>query len=241
MRHLLTAAALASLAGASLLSGPALASDLPSNKAPPPPVFTAVPIAFSWTGFYGGIEGGGEFARTRGDLNVAAAGATPYSTRTNSGLLGGVVGYNHQIGALVLGVEANGDGILGGQRTTLVNNAFNVKTSSSYDADVRARVGFAIDRAMFFAAGGVAFGNVNTAYSGATLAAPATFDSQRVGWTAGGGVDYAFTNNIIGRAEYRFTDLGSSSFTNAASGVVDKTKNQSNAALLGIMYKFGNP
>jgi outer membrane immunogenic protein len=240
MRKLLNAAALAGLAGASLLSGPALASDLPSNKEPPPPVFTAVPVAFSWSGFYGGIEGGGEFARTHGDLNVAAAGATPYSTRSNGGLAGGVVGYNQQIGSLVLGVEANADGILGGSRTDLVNGV-NVKTSSTYDADVRGRVGFALDRALLFAAGGVAFGNLNTAYSGGGLAAPATFDSQRVGWTAGGGIDYAFTNNIVGRAEYRFTDLGSANFTNAASGVVDKTKGQSNAALLGIMYKFGNP
>jgi outer membrane immunogenic protein len=236
MRNLILSAA--ALAG---LTGHALASDLPSTKSPPPPVFTAAPIAFTWTGFYGGIEGGGGFANTRGALNVKGAGATPYTARTNSGLLGGVVGYNQQFGSFVLGVEGNADGVFGGRRTTLVNNAYNVRESSAYDADVRGRVGYAIDRALLFAAGGVAFGNFNTAYSGATLAAPAIFNSQRVGWTVGGGMDYAFTNNIVGRAEYRFTDLGSANFTNAASGVADKTKYQSNAALLGIMYKFGNP
>lgn len=240
MRKSLTiAAALAGLTGTSILSGAALASDLPSNKAPPAPIFTAAPIAFSWTGFYGGIEGGGDFADTRGALKVNAAGATPYMARSNSGLLGGVVGYNQQFGALVLGVEANGDGILGGRRTTLVNNADKVTSSSTYDADVRGRVGYAIDRALLFAAGGVAFGNMNTSISGANLPAMATFNSGRVGWTAGGGVDYAFTDHIVGRAEYRFTDFGPRSFTNAATGVSDKTRGQSNAALLGIMYKFG--
>ncbi len=236
-KFLLSAAALAGL------TGQALASDLPSNKAPPAPVFTEAPIAFSWTGFYGGLEGGGDFARTHGQFGVNGGAATPYNVRSNGGMLGGLVGYNRQIGSLVLGVEGNVDGILGGKRTIkatdALGNPYGVSTQSTYDGDVRGRVGYAIDRALLFAAGGVAFGNINTSISGVNLPSMATFDANRVGWTAGGGVDYAFTNNIIGRAEYRFTDFGPQSFTNAATGVSDKTRAQSNAALLGIMYKFG--
>ncbi len=31
-------------------------------------------------------------------------------------------------------------------------------------------------------------------------------------YTVGAGVDYAFTNNIFGRVEYRYTDFGSKTF-----------------------------
>jgi outer membrane immunogenic protein len=37
--------------------------------------------------------------------------------------------------------------------------------------------------------------------------------SSRVGWTAGAGVEYAFTNNWTLGAEYLYADLGKSSFS----------------------------
>jgi outer membrane immunogenic protein len=239
MRKILLSAAFAALAGQ------ACAADLPSTKAPPP-VFTAAPIAFSWTGFYGGIEGGADFMNTQGMLKSnAITTAAPYRDPATGGMLGGIVGYNKQIGALVLGVEANGDGIIDGKhKISPINgmaNAYGVTAQQSYDADVRGRVGFAIDRALLFAAGGVAFGNVDTSYTGTALPNATSFNSQRVGWTVGGGMEYAFTNNIIGRAEYRYTDLGSASYANAKTGISDKTRFESNAALLGLIYKFGSP
>ena len=44
---------------------------------------------------------------------------------------------------------------------------------------------------------------------------PATIYSNvatRIGWTAGVGLEYAITNNVLGRVEYRYTDYGQSSF-----------------------------
>lgn len=239
MRKILVSVAFAAWAGQ------ACAADLPSAKAPPPPpVFTAVPVAFSWTGFYAGIEGGASFMNARGDLNANGVPAA-YGKNATAGMLGGMVGYNQQLGSVVLGVEANGDAILGGKHTATatdaLGNPYAVTATHSYDADLRGRLGFAIDRALLFATGGVAFGNVNMGYAGPALPGGATFNSDRVGWTVGGGMEYAFTNNVIGRAEYRYTDLGSASHVNAATGVSDKTRFDSNAALLGLMYKFGAP
>ncbi|PPQ37134.1 porin family protein [Rhodoblastus acidophilus] len=225
--------------------GQAQAADLPSNKAPPPPAFTSAPVVFSWTGFYAGVEGGADFMRRQGVVtNPALATTTPYRMNGVGGALGGMIGYNQQLGPMVVGVEANGDGVIGGSRTTNVRDAtgavYGVNARHNYDADLRGRLGFALDRALIFAAGGVAFGDVKTTMTGA---APTMMNANanRVGWTLGGGVEYAFTDHVIGRAEYRFTDLGTATTTNAATGVSDKVRYDSNSAMFGLMYKFGGP
>ena len=56
-------------------------------------------------------------------------------------------------------------------------------------------------------AGGVAFGGVRTTFSdedGSTVIG----DKTHVGWTVGAGVEYAFTDNVFGRLEYRYNDYG---------------------------------
>jgi outer membrane immunogenic protein len=56
-----------------------------------------------------------------------------------------------------------------------------------------------------------------------------------------GGLEYAFTNNILGRIEYRYTDFGARSFTQISSGGgnYDDPRLHSNAVLVGLSYKFG--
>ncbi|MCW2272464.1 outer membrane beta-barrel protein [Rhodoblastus acidophilus] len=197
------------------LTGSALAADLPSRKAAAPVYVAPVP-AFSWTGFYVGVEGGASFLSTN---------ASGFATNNQTaGLIGGVVGYNYEFpNRFVLGLEGDAGGVIGAKKT-YANPVFT--TDSSYFADIRGRIGYAIaDRALLFAAGGVAFGDT-------------TFNSVsqgRVGWTVGGGVDYAFTNNLIGRVEYRYTDLGRQTVNNVS------VRQDSNAVLVGLLYKFGAP
>ncbi|PPQ35065.1 outer membrane immunogenic protein [Rhodoblastus acidophilus] len=199
------------------LTGSAIAADLPSRKAAP--AYIAPVPAFSWTGFYVGIEGGADFLSTKDAAGVKV-------DRTG-GLLGGVVGYNYELGnRFVLGLEGDAGGVLGGDKNVTVNGITN-KVDSTYFADVRGRVGYALfDRALVYAAGGVAFGDVKVA----------GFTDDRVGYTVGGGVDYAFTSNLIGRVEYRYTDLGKSRGPFPQSVTQD-----SNAVVVGLLYKFGAP
>ena len=56
-----------------------------------------------------------------------------------------------------------------------------------------------------------------------------------MGCTIGAGLDYAFTNNLIGRIEYRYTDLGSAWVGNS----VFRTRFDSNVVMAGLLYKFG--
>jgi outer membrane immunogenic protein len=60
------------------------------------------------------------------------------------------------------------------------------------------------------------------------------------GWTVGAGVDYAFTDNIIFRAEYRYSDFGSTTqqpflplFPNE-----QEIEFKSHDVRLGLAYKF---
>src|SRR5690606_14463473 len=72
---------------------------------------------------------------------------------------------------------------------------------------VRARLGYAVDRFLPYIAGGVAFADVDFTDNDSP-----DFDTDgdtMVGWTIGAGVEYAFTDALIGRLEYRYTDFGS--------------------------------
>ena len=52
------------------------------------------------------------------------------------------------------------------------------------------------------------------------------------GWTIGAGVDYAFTNNVFGRLEYRYNDYGSADLL-GLDGDFDQ-----HVVMIGVGYKF---
>ena len=60
------------------------------------------------------------------------------------------------------------------------------------------------------------------------------------GWTVGAGVDYAFTNNVFGRIEYRYTNLGTLGFVNVPTNSADAGNKQPISDVrVGMAYKFG--
>jgi outer membrane immunogenic protein len=154
-----------------------------------------------------------------------------------------VIGYNYQMANFVFGLEGDAAAVLGGSKAftpsglPIYNNTYN----SNYAAAIRGRVGLAaFDRALLYVAGGVAFGDTKVAYS-ATGFNPASYTTSRTGWTIGGGVDYAFTGNWIGRIEYRYVDLGKGGYYNYNAFVNDGIRTTSSEVLLALMYKFGSP
>ena len=184
---------------------------------------------------------------------------------------GGQAGYNWQTGAFVLGVETDFDGstlsksfnnvgtpFLGAGVPALLSGDFlsvNGKTSLSWLGTTRARVGFVVtpdNRLMIYATGGVAYagGSSNFSVFDSTTGAlwSGSPSSTRVGWTAGGGVEYALTNNWTIRGEYLYADLGKSNFTtvgNAAAatffpGVYASGHLSYNASIFraAVNYKF---
>jgi outer membrane immunogenic protein len=202
---------------AGLLAGvatSAFAADLPTHKTPPTPVPAYVAPAFTWTGFYVGVNGGYGFGSSGGDFG-----------NPSGGLVGGTAGYNYQIGQFVLGVEGDWDWADITKSGVNAVGAYSTKTDDI--ATVRARAGFAVDRALFYVTGGYAGADTQLTING--------FGSQsewRSGGVIGGGLEYAFTNNISAKAEYLFAPLQSQSFDGAKSDV------DLSMVRAGLNYKF---
>ena len=224
MKRILMAAALALAAG-----GQALAADLP-QPAPPPPrapaTYVPVPVpVFTWSGIYVGINGG--YAFGNGDFSYG--GTVP---STDGFLVGGTIGGNYQWNQFVLGVEADGAWTNLDGTTTTTCGPPSCEVKSTWLATARGRAGYAIDRILIYGTGGAAFGNVQ----GGAIGGP--FDSgTQVGWTAGGGVEFAFTPNLTAKVEYLYVDLGN--FTCTVNCIAGNNLNiTENVVRAGINYKF---
>ena len=207
------------MAAAASLTSSAFAADL---TPPPPPV----PI-FTWTGLYvGGQIGYGwgqdpiTWSGTANDLDPAVGAFTA----NPQGVIGGAhVGYSYQYNPwLVFGLEGSIDGT-SLKKTTVVPladfaaNTFGSATATSsagVQGSIRGRLGFAWDRVLIYGTGGVAFTSFNTSMTdtaGFFTGVPGTYSSfanTRAGWTAGGGIEYAVTDNWWVRAEYRYSNFG---------------------------------
>ena len=208
-------ARLASAAAISLATSAGLAADLPSRIPAPAPVFSPVPI-FTWTGFYAGVNAGAGWLDNNnnnaifvppGTFAAPFAGATGTITFADGdndiGFVGGgQVGYNFQIGQFVLGAEAdihyadlgNGNGtafVPAGFPPSFV--AARPGSDLEWFGTVRARLGFAFDRALIYATGGFAYGGGGDNDFNGLIG---NNDDTRTGWTLGAGVEYAFINTL---------------------------------------------
>ena len=78
-----------------------------------------------------------------------------------------------------------------------------ISTTVKDYASIRGRLGIAFDCFLVFGTGGWAWGNPSTSYALAGAAPFVTNGTDSTGWTVGAGVDYAFTDSVFGRIEYR--------------------------------------
>lgn len=208
----------------SLLASSAFAADAIIAEAAP---------VFSWTGGYIGLQAGYAW----GSGNIDQIGGPGFVDTDPDGFLGGVYGgYNYQMSNnIVIGAEldvvyANVDG--SGEIFTApgVPSGFDATEELNWSGAARLRLGYAVDRFLPYIAGGVAFGDVDVSSN----AGGPSFGDTFTGWTIGAGVDYAMTDNLLLRAEYRYTDFGTESF-GGINADVDLTTNE---VRLGIAYKF---
>ncbi len=175
-KFLLATTALAVLSGI----GAASAADLPSRKGPP--IAPAYIPAFTWTGFYVGLNAGVGWANNNNNNNNLPLGAIPVTgfvssgNSNNAGFVGGAqAGYNYQFGVgqgVVIGAETDF------QFADISHNRNNQvpftlaqfpgttffpgsgHSSGNYLGTVRGRIGYGWDRVLVYGTGGLAYGDI---------------------------------------------------------------------------------
>ena len=148
-------------------------------------------------------------------------------------------------------------GSMDGPPGTIFTSTANSRNNNSnqYLGTVRLRAGYAWDRFLLFATGGLAYGGVNNNGNGLGLVAvtaagsplpltgviaPTTTitpigglagnrsSSTKAGWTIGGGVEYALWSNFSIKAEYLYANFG------------NNNRNASGFFLPGVASAFNN-
>lgn len=199
--------------------------------------------AFSWTGLYIGGQVGGGWNRASGmDPTMPADG---WASERGSGFLaGGQLGFNYQIGSVVLGAEgsyawsgvkiSDGGPFAGGAGLTVVDK-------NDYIATAAGRVGYAFDRVLVFGKGGAAWTRDKLdANDGIGGTGSGSFN--RTGWVAGAGVEYAFLQNWSVKLEYNYLGFGPVNELPTTAGGLGVTpavvKLDIQTVLLGVNFRF---
>jgi outer membrane immunogenic protein len=202
-------------------AGAASAADLPVRSAPPAPIVAAVPV-FTWTGFYVGVNAGYGW-NDSGDGDLVFEGETIVGDSDNDGgfIGGGQIGYNYQIGSFVVGLEGDIQyADFGGVNYDFGPLGIYENDNDDWFGTVRARAGVAFDRALIYATGGFAF------------------TDNRNGWTVGGGLEYAFTNNLSAKIEGLYVNLEEEDFTFAGT-TFNTGETDFGVVRAGLNFRFG--
>ena len=221
----------------------ASAADLPA------PVYTKAPVivdpAYNWSGFYVGAHAGYIWGRSR----VFDNGVLTESGAPTDGFVGGLLaGYNRQMGPFVLGLEGDfGWSNALGHGTIVVPppppppppplpgpNTYRLM----WDSHFVGKAGFTSDRWLLFATAGVAIAGFSFQEGVPPGTPPANrISATYVGFSVGGGVEYAFTQNLLGRVQYIYDDFGGKNYT-AADGGTYHVNLTSQTVRGGLSWKF---
>ncbi|MCL6229930.1 outer membrane protein [Bartonella bilalgolemii] len=126
-----------------------------------------------------------------------------------------------------------------------ITSQFNYILKEKWAGATRMRVGFIVDRVMPYVSGGVSYVQLQNVFEvkKAEITGKIQKDTNEVkldetkilvGYSIGGGIDVAMTDNIIMRAEYRYSDFGKKKFAKEDGELSYKT----NDFRVGVAYKF---
>ncbi|MBU3729982.1 MAG: porin family protein [Beijerinckiaceae bacterium] len=209
MRIIMSRCRIVFAAAATLLSGAAVAQDLPSYgrsqgyAASPTPQFQ---------GLYAG-----------GSLGLGFGEAGPNNSQ--GFLAGAQVGFNFTADRLVLGVEA--DVMLTGINAKSYTYTFTQKWLGSG----RLRLGYVMNSLMIYGTGGIAGSTMSFSNFGGL-----SESNSLAGWVAGAGAEMFVTQNISVRGEYLYYSLGQAKFVSLSGPVFATTA--TNLIRVGANYKF---
>lgn len=230
------------LLAAALLIGaavPVIAADAAVDEV------VVVDRAYDWSGVYVGVDVGYAFGQS--EVYFADLINVPFNVSLEpEGFVGGMhLGANYQLASrFVVGLEADllynslDDDTVGIAGSAGAALGMGVEGDVKWSGSARVRAGYAIDRILPFVTAGVAAAEYEVSlFPTDTPQFRATRENTYVGWTVGAGIEYALTDNWLGRIEYRYSDFGSEPFDpgmEEANDVDLKTQD----IRVGLSYKF---
>lgn len=232
----------------------ASAADLGGRYIPEPAteVSRAPEPYWNWSGLYFGGNVGYGFTDVGTSLDRITA---PVDALGSSGALtsdgafgGGQLGYNWQRERVVFGVETDFQfadmqdsafGDYGG------NPAFNGGASVDVDwfGTLRGRIGLADGRTLYYLTGGLAYADVDfaeAAFGGGNVIGVGG-DKTMLGYTVGGGIEHALSQNLSLKLEYQYLDFGKETFAGTdinGDSYASKVDVDMHTVRAGVNYKF---
>jgi outer membrane immunogenic protein len=223
-------------------------------------VAPAPPPECNWSGFYLGLNVGGQFGHSEdhtGDPGYNADNQ-PWGYSESGVVAGGQVGYNFQWNWLVLGAEAEGgymnlDGRGGQPGPDVVESGGDThgESDSDFFTTIRGRVGVGLHTWLFYATGGAIGVNYDTRVIDDCDVRPCgggLIDGHKQeldwGWTAGGGIEKMLGCHWSIKAEYLFFSLDDQSFsarnTNESESPLFTWRAETTGHIVraGLNYKF---
>lgn len=171
---------------------------------------------YSWIGWYGGLNAGAVW----GDENVAWTGQ---------------------------GFSASGASDVNNSSPGIFQNPYAQSVQSNWLSTIRGRLGITYGSALFYGTGGLAIAQVKftDSFLGLHGVGPinASVSDTRVGWSAGGGAEWAIAPGWSGKIEYLHADLGS--VTNLGMSAFNPARiNNAHSVTedlvrLGVNYRWG--
>ena len=213
--------------------GAAEAADMPQAA---PYARTPVPVvspAYNWTGFYLGAVGGYGWSD-----RVTAGGITVTNPDLNGGFGGGTVGFNYQApgSMFVLGVET--DAAWSDIQHSVTVGIFTAQERIESFGSVAARFGVAVDNVLLYGKGG--YGWAENQISLSAFGLTASESHFHSGWTAGGGIEWAFAGPWSAKAEYMYARYSQESYA-ALGGVGLGADVQTIKAGVNYRFNWGGP
>ncbi len=203
----------------------------PYYKGPPKSVYAH----YNWTGAYAGMYAGYGWGSSTWD-DAGAGGSA--ANKPKGAMFGATMGYNWQVNSFVYGIEGDigWSGMKSGTACGLLG-AFSCESRNQFFGTVRGRAGMAFDNVMPYMTGGLAIGDIKAVSNNPLFPGG---NGTKVGWTLGGGVEYAFLQNWTAKVEYLYFNLGSID-CGLGCGVAlpNRVSLTGNRLTVGLNYKFG--
>ena len=212
----------------------AIAADMGLPSAPPTPPSL-------WTGLYVGAHGGGAWDPTGGHNPNCGSACTAAETAL-AGAAGGLqVGYNYQFGVMVLGAEAEFSAASLRGSYAALDGIDTLTTGVDYFGTVTGKLGVAVGKLLIYGKGGAAWTHTNNSDFDTPENLTFTANYWQMGWTVGGGAEYALSPNWSVKLEYATIETPNKPTTFTSPSPLFFTAlmhQQINLVTAGVNYRF---